>query len=209
MDELVKKYATEITAFVPLPSAASFIVGLVLLYLAENSPSIYSGFLSAPFREVWFLRDIVLSLSLWQVSAIAAISFLAPSVVRFIAKKLLKRGTNAIAREVRSAYAAAKAPSQGPSGANARLEAAKEWSGRRSARVWAYFKISSFLVAVSISFALSFRAVDLIISMAIALLALATTFQFSRYFLQAYIPIRVFQDASLGLLEPRLLDDFE
>jgi len=208
VDEIVKRYAAEITAFVPLPSAASFVVGLVVLYLADNSPSIYAGFLSVPFREVWFLRDIVLSLSLWQVSVIAAISLLAPAIVRFVARKLLRKGAQAIASEVRSAYAAAVA-SQGSSAASARLEAAKEWSARRSARVWTYFKISSFLVAVSASSALSFRAVDLAISVAIAMLALAMTFQFSRYFLQAYIPTRVFQDASLGLLEPRLFDDIE
>lgn len=191
----------------PLPSAAAFVVGVVLFYLADKSTSIYSAFLSTSFREVWFLRDILLSLSLWQVASVSAISLAAPGIVRAVAKRLLRTGIKAITSEVRSAYAAATSSSQDPSGASARLEAAKEWSGRRSVRVWAYFKISSFLVAVSISFALSFHAIDLIISCAIALLALATTFQFSRYFLQAYIPIRVFQDASLGLIEPRLLDD--
>ncbi|MGL0787734.1 hypothetical protein [Xanthomonas translucens] len=208
VDDLVKKYLDEISLFVPVPAVITFFLGIVLVGIGGSTSSIWYELMSAKFSKIWEFNDVIMPLPFWKVFGVAVLSVLGSSLTKLMAMQFLSRGKMAISRDLKRIYQNAMAVSKSnPESLRIELDAAARWKKQRSIYVWGLFRLASGFFSLTLISFLSLNLFDVLIGVVLLVLALFFTFQFAVKYLVACLPERIFQDAALGLIEPRIFED--
>ncbi len=214
IDDLAGKYLDEVRLFVPGSSIATFISGVSLLsHPLQGHESWWGGLLGLQYRNLWYFRDLLNSLYLWQICFLAGLSLVGPFAARLLVKCFASTGKKAILEEISSLHGRAVNAAKNGDFKKSTIKAAKAWRLARERGLWGVFKIASAALSMAaislLVFALSHSSYDLIPVFIFALIGLFAAFKFSLDYFSTYLPERILTDAKLGLIEPRMLEDLE
>jgi hypothetical protein len=212
LEEIAKKYLDELSGFIPLSCTVSFVAGVSLVSAhGMAGDSLWLSLLTSNYSRYWYFRDIIVQLQMWKLVVIFAFSLSGPLVSKSLSKKIVLIGVRTVDERLKALYKRALDVASRAEFSKIELDAAKQWRVMRFAVVWSHFKLSSLffsLAGVSLFlFCITHSIIDAIPIAIFTSAGIWMSFLFSRKYFVSYLPERILFDASIGLADPRVIED--
>lgn len=208
MDDLSRKYLDEVSSLIPLPSVFAFLFGICFFGVSDGDGSRWLSFLGVKYEKVWFFRDLIFSQEMWRIFVVFFLSLFGFVLAKEVSIRSLSRGMRKNSESIISVFERAKAIADGGKARSGfELEAARSWRERRMRGAWIKLKAASFVFSVGLISISSLNFIDLVIGFLIIIFATYISFVFSVRYMCAYLPERIFLDSSMGLLEPKVVEE--